>query len=780
MDRRIAGILLAVLAASLIPSATRAADSPPSVAIHVADTRKAAVAGAAVFLVGGSEGRNAVAVTDRSGTAVISSIPAGMYRLVVRKSGYAEASGTVEVGDLKETVVSVELQPLLTTVATVRSNISAFTRPLTTADTVARLSKNLFDALEELGGVTISRRNGKMQGIAIDGHDTSATAVAFDGVNIADPMATHALDPDLLEGIRVSQFDDAVDLLFLSPTVSPQYSMTGTLGGFGYSAEKVSAQGRFGALGYAGVLTHRRGESALDGAVYEDTSGLTYRHDGSAEGTSVYGVVTVPLGVNWTAAIRAIGGAEHSLPIPTYYAGPLPYGMGPGNDESGTSRDLITQITGTLSDALVAIAASDARTVETISDAHRIEAGQPEPLIENGRSEGRTLSVDVAFTDSHVSNVMVTLSSKRGTTRFAPQALSYLDRFGEGSSSSMVLTVKRDALLAGKYHAQLEADAVRVAGERGALGLSLAPEWSRARTHVRLRFGTVARDAETIGGGAFSDPSSAQFDCAADAIFANAPSAPGAPVVADVVQLSIDQQMPRGTLGLYAYDESYRGVTLSGASVPAAAEPSGFLPAGYIASLQAAYNIVGACPGAPPDASQIFLQHDIDGLNVLYRGLDLRWTRIVGSRGSLQGFVDWNQAVLGSDPRLIYPTSLYIPGSQIPFVPPWKAGIAAAWLLGDGRTRLMTMGEYVSRNNQNNLPPYMMWSVGTERTLSPAAVVDIVARNVGNRDTGLFSSPRLAVPLPLAGGGTLLENAAPLPQPDVFLSLSLRLQNDGT
>jgi len=92
----------------------------------------------------------------------------------------------------------------------------------------------------------------------------------------------------------------------------------------------------------------------------------------------------------------------------------------------------------------------------------------------------------------------------------------------------------------------------------------------------------------------------------------------------------------------------------------------------------------------------------------------------------------------------------------------------------------MTMGEYVSRNNRNNLPPYMMWSVGTERTLSPAAVVDIVARNVGNTDTGLFSSPRLAVPLPLAGGGTLLENAAPLPQPDVFLRLSLRLQNDGT
>ncbi len=213
---------------------------------------------------------------------------------------------------------------------------------------------------------------------------------------------------------------------------------------------------------------------------------------------------------------------------------------------------------------------------------------------------------------------------------------------------------------------------------------------------------------------------------------------------------------------------------MTNALVPASTE-IGTLPPGYLAGLQHGYSAFGSCGGAVPDATRVFVSQDAAGLYVLYRGFDVTWSASPIRGVLLQGFVDRSLANLTADPRLSAPSSIYFPGSQLPYVAPWRFGASVGWEMRDARTELLLKGIDYSRNNQNNLPAYALWSAGLEQRLSPPWTLDLVVRNVGHAYTGLFTSPRYAVPIPTQGGSPLLENAAPLPAPDAFLRLRLSL-----
>ncbi|HTU70934.1 MAG TPA: carboxypeptidase-like regulatory domain-containing protein [Candidatus Baltobacteraceae bacterium] len=775
---RSAAILLAVVVAAYLLVRVDTGAQTESVGVllvHVIDASTGRpLASAAVYVIGGAESLDRVVLSDSAGDARVVSLPEGEYRLAVRAHGYQEITHLVEVTPNRETLVDVRLAPTLKTIGTVRalaSEIKVGSRRLSENDVAAKLSLNLLDALNDLGGITVQRnaQDGTVEGLSLEGRDPSMTSVAFDGVQISNPLALHALDPDLLQGVQTDQFNDSVDLFFLNPSLATQLAATGTYGGYQYATEKASLQSTSGAISYAAVVNERHVDSSLNGATYLDTSGLDYLHTGGISGTSLYGVVNFPLGVNWTASLRAIDARSFEQPIPTFFAGPLPYGIGPGNTSALDFSHLSVRFTGTLPSGMLAVALSRLGIGDEDDYAHRIVGLIPSPLTETTTTIGTSASIDFAFADAAQTNLMFFADGDRDDTAIAqtPEL-----PFMQGAKNAQTIKAHRNLFIVGKVPVGIDVTDVNVSGSGAGAGAALSSSATAGANSFRLKVGTVARDAETLGGGVLDDAASAYYDCAGNFIEANAPSQNGHAVRSAVVDAGWTWTHAQTTVSAYAYDESDRGVTLTDAQVPLGTEPAGAVPAGYAAELQDGYSTYGGCPGSAPATSRIYLIQDLNGLSVLYRGVNLAWNvTAFRERVNVSGFLDGTQAILAGDPRLNAPFSIYIPGRQLPNIAPWRAGLSAGWGLPDDKTELMLSGIIASRNNSNNLPGYAYWTAGIERRISPACTLEIVSRNLFNSYAGLFTSPRFAQPLLTQSGSTLLENAAPLPAPDAFIRL---------
>jgi hypothetical protein len=223
------------------------------------------------------------------------------------------------------------------------------------------------------------------------------------------------------------------------------------------------------------------------------------------------------------------------------------------------------------------------------------------------------------------------------------------------------------------------------------------------------------------------------------------------------------------------YDERYTGVTLSQASVSAANDTTTFVPPAYLATIIGGFDSLGRCSGSL-SPMRIFFVHDVSGLALHYRGINVALARSFSRSLTVQLRFDLQSSVLArSVAALGGVSSPYIEGAQLPGEPLHRIGLTGSYAFADGKTDIIANAQYVSVNNMNRLPPYTVLSAALERRLSNVASVDVVATNVGRTYAALFSSSRYAVPLATASGPPLLLNAAPLAQPDIFVRFNLKL-----
>jgi hypothetical protein len=746
--------------------------------IDVVDGGGAPVSGAHLFLIGGSIESNQATATDSKGLGEFQGVADGEYRLTVKKNGFSSATQVFDVAglDIGAKVVLLSL-PTIASVKASASTVSISTES-TRKELAFKISKSLYDAIDQLGAARVQvGLDGQPLGVSIGGQDISNTTYSENGVVVSNPIASHAFDPDLLSGAVVDQDSDQVNLLFLSPTSDWHLRDTQTLGGFAYSTNKAETSGTSGNLGYALVGVNRNAQSALNGATYLDSSGLTYEHEGTLAARSYMGALSLQANSDVAITVRGVLGNRDEIPLPAYYDGAAPYGYGPGANEYAVFREVVPVVSITLSNALLTLSSGTLTGGVSLLAPNRTLAGTELPFTEGYSSIGRTLGLDYSVAIPSNPHLFIWNSSSA--------AFSSIDGAGfnseatAGGVSATTIQYSEHVVYTNALDILAKVASVAQPGSPFVSGGSI-----NATLHVnkdqdaQLTFLDTVSGTHTPGGGAFDDPASVRYTCAGSSAQAQGIGDAGTPSRIQGLAASYAAKLSQNedSLAVSAFSKDISGAVLSQAIVPATSEPNGYLPAGYIGEIQQGFVDYSGCGGPSPQADSVYILQSISGVHLGYRGIDLRFSNHIGPRAVAQGYADLLSArLLSDDPRLDGPTSPYIVGHQLPNQPTFVWGLTLAQQIG-ARSQAFVGINGSASNNQNNLPANLEVNAGLEVNFSKLVTLDIVGINVTNQYVGLFASPEYAVPLPTRTG-RLFENAAPLQQPELFARLNIGLQH---
>ena len=721
-------------------------------------------------------------ITDRDGDAKFGNVAAGKYQVECELKGFDSARSDVFVHDADAELhveVRLQLHEIGRTVA--RGPAATTARMATRATPLGKLSQDLYAALNSIGGANVlTDSSGSLVGVSLEGRDPRMTQYGFDGSRIPEPGALRAFDADLLQAAQLDDGKSEVDFYTLGPTTFPEYTLRKTVGGFGAGATQLGVRGSFGSVGYVLQGKVRGQRSALDNATYLDTSGLTYKHTGTFQGDGLLAKVSAPLDKNFTLTVETLLRGSTTLPIDTFFAGPLPSGSGPGNVVRSSSALTKAQLEGEIGHWQAKFNATTIRTKQEFDYQNRIVGLQPLPLVSEQQfrldildaslidfiTEGKTLNVNLAM--SRGASALGTSNTAFGSA-YAAQGdvyraydrlqTVYVARPNKFAQESLGVTVESRG--PGRTTGYVEGNAS--VGARG-----------------RRVFGTVGLGGRAVSAAelqAFDDPAAAQYDCSGDAIRARAPNDVTTNVRERHLRVGGLLEGARGSVSLQAYDTFDSGVTVSNADTPLSAYPSSALPSGFANQLLHGFGAYGGCNSLASPA--VYLLRDVGGLAVEYRGFEVTGSLKPSKALTLQGSLHAHLATLRSGPdALLAADSPYIVGRQLPAVEPFDLSLTADYGLNDRRTELIANAVYKPRNNANGLPAYWLVTLGGTRKLSPTSSVTFVATNALHSYVDTFSSPRYAVPLPTVSGGQLLLPAAPLTQPQVFVLFDVRVAHE--
>jgi hypothetical protein len=722
-------------------------------------------------------------IVDRDGTAKFQNVVAGKYSVECELSGFDVARSDVFVHE-DDVELHVEVRLHLHEIGRVsaREPAATTTRILTRGSPLGKLSQNLYDLMNSVGGANIlTDASGSLVGISLEGRDPRLTQYSFDGSRIPEPGALRALDADLLQSSRLDDGKSEVDFYTLAPTTFPEYTLRQAVGGFGSGATQLSVRGSVGSVGYVLQGKVRTQDSALNNATYVDTSGLRYKHIGALHGDGLLAKLSAPVSKTFTLTAETLLRGSTTLPIDTFFAGPLPSGAGPGNVLTSLSAFTKAELEGDIGRWHASFNATTIRTSEDFDYRNRIVALQALPFRSSGRFRLDILDTSLIDFITEGKTLNLSLSMSRGTSTLNNTSLA----FG-GAYASQQVVYRPDERFRMVYVERPSSSAQQSLGltveSRGAGRTSAFVEANASFGSTRGRvFGTagfgghVASPSELQ---TFDDPAAAQYDCDGGAIRARAPNDSATNVPERHVRVGGLLQGARGSLSIQAYDTLDSGLTVSNANTPLSAFPSSLLPGDYIKQLLQGYGSYGQCP-TPRAAPAIYLLRDVSGLTVEYRGIEIATSLTPSKSLTLQASLNAHLATLRSRvDALLAPDSPYIIGKQLPAVEPLDASLTADYGFHDRRTELIANAVYKSRNNGNGPPAYWLLTIGGTRKLSSTSSITLVATNALRSHVGLFSSSQYAVPLPTVSGGQLLLPAAPLTQPQIFAVFNVRIAHE--
>jgi hypothetical protein len=227
--------------------------------------------------------------SDLDGEVVFRSVPAGEYEVDITAPGYLDAHAHARVDPGADTTITVTLQRPLQLIGSITSRRDANVATVSRDSATSRLFPDFAELLNRLGEASVSLdRNGRLGSVSLAGKDASLSTVTFDGVDLSDPVARHAVDPDLVQSARANTSAATLDLFSLAATPWPQYLFNGTLGGYGSARTKASVQTTTGSAGWVAQYATDAQRSVLYGSRYRDSSGLDYVHQGEFKGDRCY------------------------------------------------------------------------------------------------------------------------------------------------------------------------------------------------------------------------------------------------------------------------------------------------------------------------------------------------------------------------------------------------------------------------------------------------------------------------------------------------------------
>ena len=755
------------------------ADVPAIVlTIYVADLSGKPIPSAVVVVLGSDVGESRRLITDAQGAAYADRLGPGLYRIKVTHAGYVTYRGDVNIEADVSATLGVTLRRSLKTIASVDTSSGVVShQTLNASGPLAKVSPTIVDAMNQLVGVQVAPGpNGVGLSASLGGQDPSLTSYSIDGSPIGNGAAL-AINSDLLSSAQFLNDSDAVNLSFLSPSIYPQYNADATVGNYGSSLIKSTAQGMIGELGFAIAHTIRGADSALNGETYLDQSGLDYRHVGALVTTGnmikLTGVVS-----DWNISGFSTWSGANSSPLPVYYGGSLPAGFGPNIRSMSSSSNQLFTANGIVGKTALSLSVGGWNFGNTDDARSQIIALQPLPQYLQQALHGSDETIAANFERNERVSYTATASNTTNSA-FA----SNLEGASVAPITNVASTHELDLKLeehirtsaAFEYHVAVAASEINHEPFKGLMTASAttssihAGGWS-----FDVNFGD--RPVASIEPASITPiPAAAQalFDCDAGTSTINAPGDTQTSVSSRRVGTGYNRTGRYGRISAYAYAEQLRGVLMSDATVSLANEPPGFLPPSYVNALKTAYGTVGGCAGSLVNDS-IFVTQNVGGLAVDYRGINLTSTLSLGTHDSLLLGYSYTSAYLANSvPLLISPLSPFVTGSQLPGVAPQKASITYDWHASDGKTELLDNVLVVSRNNSRNLPTYATINVGIVRQLSPALSLVGTASNISSAYAGTFVTGKYAVPLRTVSGALLPTLAAPIGPARIFMGLEL-------
>ncbi len=116
--------------------------------------------------------------------------------------------------------------------------------------------------------------------------------------------------------------------------------------------------------------------------------------------------------------------------------------------------------------------------------------------------------------------------------------------------------------------------------------------------------------------------------------------------------------------------------------------------------------------------------------------------------------------VTAADPRFTGLDSTLILDSQIPGRPLHTGNVTIDALQPWSGVEFLANARYVGPNNNQRLAPFTLVNLGLSHALGMGRIT-VFASNLFNTESGNFSTLQYAQPIPLSGGGSLLQAANP-------------------
>jgi hypothetical protein len=801
---RITVAIIAVVLACIDGGPARAQSSGDTGIIRIAVTSVLdgkPLSNARVFLLGPNV---ASALTNKSGVVKYTDVTTGLYRVRVTRAGYqGTISAQFELLGEKEVDVDVSLgaqtQSATSTASTdvdglkvigrVQARVTVNTRDVDADSAVRRISDSLTDALNTVAGVDVTTGSNDpdaAQTISLHGHDESQTAVTLDGIPLSAPGTAanlRSLNSDLFSGASVSfraragALGGGVNFTTLQPTQTWQSRGSASDGSFDKYFWSFGETGSLGRLGIAVLVTKRGGNNPLTFRDYLDQSGQTYAHGG--ESTNAGELVKLRYGLtdNTTLTFTALENNQAISPLCTQFTGPLPCGIGPGNNESGKTQFVYGTVQSLIGQVAVQATGYVSAQYNLQNEINRtidecVGALVPCPLAYPFSTDTNALTRGVAIQgtiskDNHTITLNGTTFASQ--TTFTPLVLS-------GSSVGIVMP-SRNAIASQTYGLN---DSIKI-NNRLTLGptLSLASTTGSGTSVLGGLSGDwKPNDADDFSFSAslgssqpaptvvrsYSDPQSARVNCAGNTAQISGPGDQPTAQSAINYQGSWTHSWTQGNVTVDFYRQSQAG-QLVNASVTAAAAG---LPAPIYGAIEGYYETV--CPLSLPAA--IYVSEPVNNTTRIYAGYDITGRVALGHDVTAIPSYSTNLSYYATaDSAFTAAGSTLILNQQIYGRPIHKGNLTIDAFHPPSKFELLANAQYVGVNNQNHLAPYVNVSFGLSH---PAGIGELTLfeTNAFNEQTGVFSTVNGAIPEPLAGGGQLIVPANPLPPRTIQLSYS--------
>ena len=730
------------------------------------------------------------ALTGHDGRIRFADVPAGLYKIRATRGGYETGvSDEFSVTSGKLVSVNIALAARLATIGKVkaRTSVSINSADLSDGNPLRKISETLPDALDKLSGVNVRRDSNSPDSpltVSLRNHDETQTSVTIDGVPVNAPgVATdlRSFNTDLFTGASVdfrpsaAGLGGSINFNTLQPTPNWQEHAQLSYGNYDHSTYDLGLTGTLGRLGVAAEHTWRGTATAVTGSVFIDQSGVDYAHGGETVDIGDLFKLRYRLGDRTTLTGSTLISNRGISPLCTADVTHVPCGIGPGNAETGRNIFGYASVLSLIGDAAVQFTGFTSTSTFNTNEIPRQFNQFNVPLI----ALHKTISHGLAFSSTlGVGHHTFTFDGSEYDSStlfnvFDKSPFVTPSRYDEHASSIELddaFKINDRLSLSG----QLSSSTATGSGPSTLGGIGATWHPSEADTLTFNAAQGSAQPAQSTNR-TFTDPVSARYDCQAGTVFVDGPGDDPIKQTSTSYDLGWSHRLRAGQVNLDLYAQRQLGQSIT-AAIPAALEPPGYFPNGYLDSLTGVWSFPVICGSSPFAPAGVYVNQLVSGSGRLYRGFDLSARLAVGPYVTISPAYATAAAVFQSgDSRLTGPASTTILGAQLPERPLHKGGITIDGIIPHSGTEWIVNGQWVSDNNNRHLGNYFIANIGLSQN-TRRGQLHLYVNNLFNNVAGVFSTLH-AQPIATTSGPSIAIAAIPVAPRQWIFSYSMSAGN---